>query len=215
MQVSEQFVTADGQWERVLSERFSSPVPCLFLDRDGVIIEDRHYLSDPAGVQLISGADELIVSAREQGYAVVVVSNQSGIGRGRFGWKEHFAVESRMIELVTASGARFDALYACPFHAPARAGEAADHPWRKPNPGMILAASGALNLDRSRSWLVGDKLSDIQAAKAAGLRAGIHVLTGHGQDDAAGIFQEENKNFRVRQVPSARECIAFLSEFGH
>jgi len=174
---------ADGNWTLSRGKAEARPRPCLILDRDGVLIEERNYLSDPRHVAVISGAVGVIRRARSLGWAVVEVTNQAGIGRGYFGWDAFEAVERRLEALLAADGVALDMVLACPFHADGVPPFARDDWWRKPNPGMILAAREALNLDLSQSILVGDRLSDLQAAERAGVAKAAHVATGHGKEE--------------------------------
>jgi len=166
----------EGCWAEFSAPRQETARPCLFLDRDGVVIVDRHHLSDPAGVELIVPTVEAIAFANRTGWAVGLVTNQSGIGRGLFRWSDFHAVQARLAQLIAAYGARLDFVCACPFHP-----DAADpyrhlgHPWRKPEPGMIIHATAMLNLDPSRSFIVGDRGSDLEAGAAAGLSGGVLV----------------------------------------
>lgn len=189
-------------WKRLITSPFLHPRPALFLDRDGVIIEERDYLSDPAGVALISGCTDVIRNASAAGFAVVVVSNQSGIGRGYFGWEEHRAIEDRLIELLAADGAAVDALLACGHHPSGVAPYNCDHLWRKPNPGMLLAAAEALNLDLPRSIMVGDKTSDIEAGRRAGVARSYHVLTGHGAEERKDLVAAYGADFQLVLIDS-------------
>ncbi len=148
--------------------------PALFLDRDGTLIEDPGYISDPDDVRLLAGVPEALRRFRDAGYALVVVTNQSGIGRGYYGWDDYEAVAARLRDLLGAEGIALDAEYAC-GHAPE-----ARCDWRKPAPGMIRAAAAGLGLDPGRSLLAGDKRLDIEAAAAAGLPRAAHVATGQG-----------------------------------
>lgn len=159
------------------------PQPALFLDRDGVIIEDHHHLCDPAQVVLCAGAQQLIQAAAEAGWPVVVVTNQSGIARGLFSWEQYEQVSARMLELL-GPAAPIAALYAngCGPDAPSQS-------WRKPSPAMLMAAAGALNLQLAASVLVGDRLSDLQAGVAAGLREVCHVLSGHGAAERPAVVE--------------------------
>ena len=148
--------------------------PALFLDRDGTLIEDHGYLADPAGVRLLPAVVAALHRFRDAGHALVVVTNQSGIGRGFYGWNDYEAVAARLRELLAGEGLELDAELAC-AHTP---GDGQACAWRKPGPGMLVEAAGRLGLDLSRSLLVGDKLSDIEAAAAAGLPRAVHVATG-------------------------------------
>jgi histidinol-phosphate phosphatase family protein len=149
------------------------PRPALFLDRDGCLIEERHYLADPAAVTLLPGVGDALRRARTAGYLLIAVSNQSGLGRGRFTIAELEAVMARCDELLVAAGAGLDAYFYCP-HAPA------DHcPCRKPALGLLAEAARRFAWDPRRSWVIGDKQSDVDL----GIRAGIGALlvrTGYG-----------------------------------
>lgn len=159
---------------RLLVPPSCRPTPALFLDRDGVVIEDCHHIDDPSLVRLCRGSRKLIASAKSYGWPVVIVTNQSGISRGLFQWKDFDTVNDRMQQLL-GSDAPLAAIYANGYGPDAPA-----HSWRKPNPQMILEASKALNLDLQRSFLIGDRLSDLHAGASAGLFRLFHVLTGHG-----------------------------------
>lgn len=187
----------------------------LFLDRDGVIVVERHYLADPADAALERGIPALIQAARGRGMAIICVTNQAGIGRGRFDWDAFAAVESRIAALLRAADAELDAVLACPFH-PAGEGSyrVADHPWRKPNPGMIQEAFARFALAPERSLLVGDKDSDILAARAAGLRGAVHVLTGHGADHRARALAAATPDFAVRTADTPEDAVGHLDMVG-
>ncbi|MBT8403021.1 MAG: HAD family hydrolase [Gemmatimonadetes bacterium] len=149
--------------------------PAVFLDRDGTLIEDADYLADPEGVVLIAGAADALARLRAAGFALVVVTNQSGIARGRFTEGDYRRVSARLDELLAEGGVALDASLHCPHH-PTYSGPCG---CRKPAPGMLVSAAGALGLDLDRSWIVGDKVTDLQAGDAAGA-AGILVRTGYG-----------------------------------
>jgi D-glycero-D-manno-heptose 1,7-bisphosphate phosphatase len=139
----------------------------VFLDRDGTLIEDRHYLSDPAGVVLLPGAAEAVRRLNDGGWLAVLVTNQSGIGRGMFTEHDYAAAHRRLVELLAAGGARLDAEYHCPL-AP---GDPDPHHLRKPGAGMYLRAAREHAIDLARSWLVGDRVRDVAAAGELGARA--------------------------------------------
>jgi D-glycero-D-manno-heptose 1,7-bisphosphate phosphatase len=164
----------NGCWAETLGTVGREPRPCMFLDRDGVVILDKHHLSDPAGVEIIVPTVEAIAFANRIGWAVGLVTNQSGIGQGFFGWADFHAVQARLAEELATFGARLDFTCACPFHADAvEPYRSTAHPWRKPAPGMIDHAAGMLNLDKARSFIVGDRQSDLDAGAAAGLAGGV------------------------------------------
>jgi D-glycero-D-manno-heptose 1,7-bisphosphate phosphatase len=159
----------------------------LFLDRDGVIIVDTHYLGRSEELRLLPGADAAIARANALGIPVVVVTNQSGIGRGYYDWTAFHAVQAALAAALAAEGAHLDAVLACAYHGDARgAMQVADHPWRKPRPGMILEAVRRMRLDPSRSWIVGDRAHDLAAGLAAQLAGGTLVGAAAAQErDAA------------------------------
>jgi len=150
--------------------------PALFLDRDGTILDDPGYLSDPDKVKLFPETAPVLRRFADAGYALVLVTNQSGIGRGYFGWEDYDRVAARVREELAAEGVTIDAECAC-GHAPE---EGVSCGWRKPAPGMIVEAARRLDLDLPASLLVGDMPGDLGAADAAGLGRAAHVLTGHG-----------------------------------
>lgn len=160
-----------GLWVQPLSdlEPFRGR-PALFLDRDGTINVDTGYPSDPGEIVLLPGIFPAIRAANDAGLASVIVTNQSGVGRGLFGWAEFEAVNRRVVELLAAEGCRVDLVLACSYHEDGQGMLAvADHPMRKPNPGMILRAAEIAGLDLGRSMMVGDRESDIEAGRRAGL----------------------------------------------
>ena len=182
---------SSGLWREVRTVRSAEPGPALFLDRDGTLIELVNYLCRAEQVAPIPGAFESLAQARRTGYRVVIVTNQSGIERGYYGWNAFAAVQERVIALADAAGGRIDAVYACP----ALPGNGAA--CRKPSPGMIYAAADDLAIDLGASWIVGDSAGDLEAGRRAGLARGWLVPTGYGARDrglAAGLACG---NFRV------------------
>ena len=175
-------VGEDGVWMQFLNPAQGFGLrPTLFLDRDGVILIETHYLHTVEKTQLIAGALDTIRQANSLGLPVVVVTNQSGIGRGIYGWADFSAVQEKMLNELTEGDAYVNAVMACPFHPEAQPPwNVADHPDRKPNPGMLLRAERILPVDLSLSWIIGDHASDIEAGKLAGLEGGMHVWSGHG-----------------------------------
>ena len=152
--------------------------PAVFLDRDGVINVEVSYLGDPAGFQLLPGVTAAIRRLNQVGLPVIVVTNQSGIGRGYYSLDAMTAVHQRMDAELAAAGAHVDALYFCP-HRPEDGCFC-----RKPAPGMLIQAAAELGVDLARSVIIGDKFSDLVAGKAVGCR-GVLVLTGHGAEEWA------------------------------
>lgn len=144
----------------------------LFLDRDGVVNEDVGYVHRPEDFKFVDGIFDTAAIARQLGLEIVVVTNQAGIGRGLYGWPEYDRLTAWMSAEFERRGTRLAAVYACPYHADALPRyRVADHPDRKPNPGMLLHAIRDLGLDASCSFLIGDKESDVEAGIRAGLAA--------------------------------------------
>lgn len=158
----------------------------VFLDRDGTLNVEVGYLHKPDDVVLFPGAVQGIARCNALGIPVIVVTNQAGIGKGKYGWRDFHAVMERIGQLLAAEGAHLDGVYAAPHHAHG-IGEYQhpDHPDRKPNPGMLLQAAQDHDLDLSKSWMIGDKDLDVEAARRAGCRAAL-VKTGYGQSADAG-----------------------------
>lgn len=174
-------IDPDRIWAELRDGWRQPPRPALFLDRDGVIVEEVTDLHRVEDIDVIRACVPVIARANARGHPVVVVTNQGGIGRGLFDWPDFAAVQAAIEAELATGGARLDAIYACPFHERGPSGYVhPDHPDRKPNPGMLLKAARALNIDLGRSWLVGDSTRDLLAAERAGLAGALHVFTGHG-----------------------------------
>ena len=148
--------------------------PALFIDRDGTLMEEIDHCCDPDLVRAYAGASEELNRARALGWATIIVTNQSGIGRGYFTIEQFEAVQH---ELLRQLGDVIDASYMAPDHP--------DQPTqrRKPAPGMLLEAAADHGIDLSRSWMIGDKAIDIECGRNAGART-ILVETGYGQKTA-------------------------------
>ncbi len=206
--MTKHFVDAAGIWREVRrAPTGAAPRPALFLDRDGVIVEEVDYLHRVADVRLVPGAARVIAAANALELPVVVVTNQAGIGRGHYGWDEFAAVQARILSDLERAGAALDMVLACPFHPEGTgAYRVANHPARKPRPGMFLEAARALSLDMARSWVVGDRLIDLEAGRAAGLAGGLHVLTGHGARERPDLDGLEGPAFEVRQAHSIADA---------
>ena len=154
--------------------------PAAFLDRDGTLVEDSGFLHRPEDVRLLPGAASAVRQLNAAGYAVVMVTNQSGIARGLYDAAAYDAVQRRLADLLAAAGARLDGAYYCPHH-PDHTGPCA---CRKPGVRLFEEAARTLGIDLHRSWFVGDKASDVAPARTLGGR-GILVRTGEGPAHAA------------------------------
>jgi D-glycero-D-manno-heptose 1,7-bisphosphate phosphatase len=146
--------------------------PALFLDRDGVLNEDRGFVSRWEDFRWIPGAKDAVAAFNRAGWLVIVVTNQSGVGRGYYTEDAMHALHARMREDLAKAGGHIDAFYYAPQHpqAPLETYRHPDPPLRKPNPGMILQALAEWPIDRETSLLIGDKPSDLEAALRAGIR---------------------------------------------
>lgn len=177
-------LTDIGLWaERFGSKSFEGR-PALFLDRDGVIIEDVHFVRRAEDVRMIEGVAAAINAANARHVAVVVITNQSGIARGHYGWDEFEAVQAEIAQRLKPAGAEVDLVLACGYHLEGTGPLAADHLWRKPQAGMLAEAAARLGVNLAGSFIVGDRLTDLEAGKAAGLRHGALVRTGYGAKEA-------------------------------
>jgi D-glycero-D-manno-heptose 1,7-bisphosphate phosphatase len=206
-------VTKDGVWVSVAARRAPKPVAGLLLDRDGVLVREVNYLHRRQDVEIAPGAVALLRWAAQVGLPVAVVTNQAGIARGMFGWNEFQAIQDEIAARLAAEGVAVDLVIACPFHPEHTQGWGAAHAlWRKPGPGMLKAAAELLNLDLSRSWMVGDNESDIAAAKAAGLAGGVHVLTGHGMAFREGARALAKPGFPVLCVEGLEDALELLQD---
>jgi D-glycero-D-manno-heptose 1,7-bisphosphate phosphatase len=184
-----------------------------FLDRDGTLIEEAHYLAHPEQVRLIPGAAAAVRALNALRIPVVVVTNQSGVAHGYFTEAQVAAVHARVGELLGAEDARVDRYYHCPHHP---AGKDPRYrtacACRKPEPGMLLQAAGELGIDLTTSCMIGDKLCDVQAGTRAGCVPFL-VRTGHGAAAVRGAGPEELTGVAVVDaLPSAVD--AWLRQTG-
>lgn len=144
----------------------------VFLDRDGTIIQNRHYGWDPAKIQLLDGVVPGLKLLQESGYSLIVVTNQSGIARGHFTERDLWRMHFRLSEILAEQGVAVTAYYYCPHHPD---GIVPEYKMvcncRKPKPGMVLRARDDWDLDLASSWLIGDILDDVEAGKSVGCRA--------------------------------------------
>jgi len=143
----------------------------IFFDRDGTLINDPGYLNHPDQVHLLDGAAEALRELRGLGYKTVVVSNQSAVARGIVTEEMLEKIHERLRELLAAKGATIDKIYYCPDHPEGVIEQyRKDSDWRKPKPGMLLAAAQELDIDLAKSWMIGDTERDTEAGRSAGCR---------------------------------------------
>ena len=183
--------------------------PGVFLDRDGTVNEEIGYLHDVGKLSLISGAGEAIRRLNISGWPVVCVSNQSGVARGFFSIDTVYEVNQKLKELLEEKGAYLDGIYFCPHHP-----TEGQYPYRrncdcrKPRPGMLKKAAEEFEIDLERSFLIGDRLSDIQTAQNASLKS-ILVLTGYGQIELENIKDKTTlqPDYICEDISAAVNCI--------
>ena len=151
--------------------------PALFLDRDGVIIENcSNYVRSWADVELFPQALAALAAWRDSPYRIILVTNQSAVGRGHISRATAEAINDQLLDVIRDAGGRVDAVFMCP-HGPDDGCDC-----RKPRPGLLLQAAAALDIDLSRSVMIGDALSDVAAGRAAGVSQAILLRTGRGRD---------------------------------
>ena len=151
--------------------------PAIFLDRDGVLIENcRDYVRSWADVEILPGAIKSLAAACDAPWHIVLVTNQSAVGRGLVSYRQVVTINDRFLSIVRQAGGRIDAAYICP-HSPEDGCDC-----RKPRPGLLLRAAQELDIDLAQSVMIGDALTDIQAGQAAGVRSTVLLRTGRGAE---------------------------------
>jgi D-glycero-D-manno-heptose 1,7-bisphosphate phosphatase len=160
----------------------TSPRPAAFFDRDGVFNVDHGYVHRVEALEWIPGGPQAVKRLNDLGYLVILVTNQSGIGRGYYDEAAMEAVHAALREHLAGAGGHIDAIYFAPHHEEAALEQYRhpDPPDRKPNPGMLLRAMGDFAIDKERSFLIGDKQSDLEAARRAGIAG--HLFVGGNLD---------------------------------
>jgi histidinol-phosphate phosphatase family protein len=177
--------------------------PSIFLDRDGVLIENRtDYVRDWSQVRIIPEAIHALSLAPIKKYKVVIVTNQSAVGRGLMLLSTAQEINQRLIRLIRDYGGQIDGVYMCP-HKPEDGCSC-----RKPLPGLLLQAANDLSLDIQRSWMIGDAWSDVQAGEAAGTRGTVLLKTGRGAEQLLKARPEKVMgNMVFDNLPLALETI--------
>ena len=178
-----------------------NPRRFVLLDRDGTLIVERNYLSDPDQVQLIPGAAAGLRRLADRGLGLVVVTNQSGIGRGFFDATRLAEIHQRLIDVLRAEHVELDGIYFCPHHPDAACG------CRKPRPALALRAAAEQGFDPARAFVVGDMASDVALGRALGATT-LLVRTGHGASTLA--HGEARPDHVVADLQEAAERIESL-----
>ena len=184
----------------------------VFLDRDGVLNQEVGYIHQVTDLHLISGVAQAVKQLNQAGLFCCLVSNQSGPARGYYAASHVDALHDRLCQLLEAeAGAHLDALYYCPYLSAPEGGTAPAYTrwstWRKPNTGMLVAAAWEHDLDLHKSFMVGDKATDVDMAHNAGC-TGILVQTGFGDRILSGKYQHHTKpDFIALDLPRAADWI--------
>lgn len=179
--------------------------PAVFLDKDGTLVDDVPFNVDPALVRLTRGAGEGLARLQRAGFALLVVSNQPGIGLGRFPASSLAAIDARLRELLAPYGVTIEGTYYCP-HVPGSADgrETPACDCRKPAPGLLLRAARDHRLDLRESWMVGDILNDVEAGRTAGCRT---ILLDNGGETEWRLSPMRQPDFRVSTLLEAAVVI--------
>ena len=181
--------------------------PAVFLDRDGTVCELVSYLSKPEQVKLVEGAGPAIRRLNDAGYVTVIVTNQSGIGRGYYSEDDFQETQRELARQLADHRAFIDGVYFCPHVSDNPDKTAVDFFDRKPGPGMLLRAAEEHEIDRTRAWMVGDTISDMHAGRNAACRGCILVRTGYGAEEDA---EDAAIDYVVGRLDQAVELILKL-----
>ena len=160
--------------------RKGKKTPAVFIDRDGTLIHERHYLRTVKGLRLFAGAVKAMKLLKEAGFKLIMVTNQSGIGRGYLTEATLARIHAHLEKMLKKQGVSFDGVYYCPHHPDVKCS------CRKPNLGMVRAAQRRFGLDLKRSYVIGDHVNDFLLAQNM-KGTGIFVLTGHGKHEQEKI----------------------------
>ena len=188
--------------------------PGVFLDRDGTLVDELGYLTDPDRLRLFPRAADAVRRLNDAGLPVVLVTNQSGIARGMLTEERLAEIHRRLRDVLGEHGASLDAILFSPYHP-----DLGDDRYRrrtdcrKPAPGMLLEARDLLNLDLPSSWVVGDSERDLEAGRRAGVKRLVLVRTGKGGDTESGATEEQRESWRI--VDDLAEAVeSILAETG-
>jgi D-glycero-D-manno-heptose 1,7-bisphosphate phosphatase len=181
--------------------------PAVFLDRDGVLIEEKHYLHDPDGVALIPGAGPALKQLMDHGFLLLIVTNQAGVGRGYFTMDDVHRVHERMRSEYRKSGVEFTRIYVAP--------EAPDQPnrGRKPSPRFLLEARDEYGIDLGQSYMIGDKMIDLECGWNAGVKQSVLVRTGYGAktEVESALVLADKRAWVLDDLPAAARKILDLA----
>jgi D-glycero-D-manno-heptose 1,7-bisphosphate phosphatase len=195
-----QFSLAFPGWASILSPRTMTK-RAVFLDRDGTINEEKEYLCDPAKLVLFPGTGRALRRLRDSGFLLFIVTNQSGIGRGYYSIEDMQRVNERLCAMLAGDGVRFEKIYFAP--------EAPDQPsrGRKPSPEFLFEARDEFGVDLAKSYMIGDKLIDLECGWNASVAQSILVRTGYGASVEAGWKGQSTAAAVVDGLPQAADWI--------
>ncbi len=208
----------DYTWMRLLKKEQTVEnkiKPALFLDRDGVVNIEKSFITHPDMLELEDGIVELIRYYNQKKWPVIVITNQSGIGKQKINWATYWLIEDRMIQDLAANGAFIDLILACPCHPDAiEPYNGIDLPSRKPAPGMINTACELFAIDKERSVVIGDRIRDIEAGVRGGLAYGILRDSGHAEGSIEWNGATENMfaPFNLRKIKQVNEALPIVRE---
>lgn len=181
----------------------------LILDRDGVINIDRGYVYRPQDCEFVEGIFDMVRAFAEHGFLIVIATNQAGIGRGLYTEADFQAFMAWMKDRFRQEGIEIAAVYHCPDHPTAGIGAyRRENSWRKPGPGMFLQAAKDLDLDAAACWCLGDKMSDMHAARAAGV--GTLILL-----DAGAALVQQNDIWHAPGLGAVADFLTARNRDGH
>ncbi len=177
----------------------------IFLDRDDTLIEDLDYINHPDQVKLLDGVAKALIELKAMGYKLIVASNQSGVARGIVSEQALGKIHDRLKQLLAEKGAQLDRIYYCPYHPDGVITKyRKESNWRKPNPGMLLAAADEMDIDLSQSWMIGNSSHDVEAGSQAGCKT---ILTNHPSHYKQHKLGELNPDYRAVNIKEAVNII--------
>lgn len=183
----------------------------VFLDKDGTLIKDVPYNVDPERVEFTEGSIPALALLSDEGYLLIVVSNQSGVAHGYFTERELESLRVSLEQKLAANGIALDAMYFCPHHPAGKRKEfAVECECRKPKPGMILKAAEEFNVDLSASWMIGDILNDVEAGNQAGCQT---ILINNGNETEWHLSSTRKPTIVVQNLYEAAEKIVGIRLF--
>ena len=173
----------------------------IFLDRDNTLIENPGYISNPDQVKLLDGVAEALIEFGAMGYKLIVVSNQSGVARGIVTEKVLGEIHKRLEQLLAEKGVYLDRIYYCPYHPDGVIPKyRKESDWRKPNPGMLLAATEELDINLGQSWVIGNSSRDIEAGLRAGCKTILINHSSHYKQPRPGEPKPDYKSVNMKET---------------